>query len=182
MNTPFGQQDELHKKTSIETQIKNHIDSVTAILILANGTVPRSPVGLDYTLSTLSTIFPEALTDNIGLMFTNVSSPLCYNFCEDTIPTSLQDATRFQIDNPFALQKNLKVDSSMENRMELHKVVKTAERDALERIAELFDWMDGLEPLTTTKIPLTARPAAKEGMNPAVSLHPAHTMPGSYTR
>ena len=172
MNTPIGQQDELHKKTSIETQIKNHIDSVTAILILANGAVPRGGVDIDYTLSTLSTIFHKPLTKNIGLMFTNVSNPLCYNFCEDTIPTSLQDAARFQIDNPFALQKNLKVDSSMENRMELHKVVKFAEQGALETIAELFDWLDGLEPLNTIKIPLTAQPAAKEAMNPVVSISP----------
>ena len=48
----------------------------------------------------------------------------------------------------------------------------TAERRALERIVELFDWLDGLEPLTTTKIPLTERPAATEAMNPVVSLSP----------
>ncbi len=106
-------------------------------------------------------------------MFTNVGSPLCYNFCEDTVPTSLQDALRFQIDNPFVLQKKLEVDSSMnESGMELRKVVKAAERDALETIVELFDWLDGLEPLTANKISLTARPAAKETMNPAVSLSP----------
>lgn len=53
--------------------------------------------------------------------------------------------------------------------MELRKVVKTAEQDALETIVELFDWMDGLEPQTTTAIPLTARPDAKEAKNPVVS-------------
>ena len=106
-------------------------------------------------------------------MFTNVSGPLYYNFCEDTIPTNLQDAPRFQIDNPFALQEKLEVDSDMEgSRMELRKVVKAAKRGALESIAELFDWLGGLEPLTTTEIPLESLPAAKEAMNPAVSLSP----------
>ena len=54
------QQDEAHKK-SIATQIQQHIDSVNAVLILANGTVPRITVGTDYALSTLSAIFPKSI-------------------------------------------------------------------------------------------------------------------------
>ena len=54
-------QDELHKE-SIATEIQNHIDSVTAVLILANGSVPRITVGTDYALSALSALsalFPK---------------------------------------------------------------------------------------------------------------------------
>ena len=172
VDTRTAQQNEFHEN-SFDTQIKNYIDSVTAVLIFANGTVPGSSDGIDYAMSTLSTIFPEDFTKNIALMFTNVWSPLCCNFCEDTVPTSLQDARRFQIDNSFALQKKYvghKGDPHMlESRMGLRKVVKTAEQDALETIVGLFDWMDGLEPQTTTAIPLTARPDAKEAKNPVVS-------------
>ena len=54
-----------------------------------NGTVPRITVGTDYALSTLSTIFTKSLAGNIAFMFTNVLSPLHWNFSEDTIPEVL---------------------------------------------------------------------------------------------
>jgi len=57
-----------------------HIDSITAALVLANGTVPRITLGTDYALSTLFSIFPKTLANNIGFIFTNVSSPLHWNF------------------------------------------------------------------------------------------------------
>ena len=41
------EQDELHKQ-SIANQINMHIDSITAVVVLANGTVPRVTVGTDY--------------------------------------------------------------------------------------------------------------------------------------
>ena len=85
------QQDELHKK-SIASQIKKHIDSVPAILVLANGTVPRVTVGTDYALSTLSAIFPETLASRVAFLFTNVTSPLHWNFSRDTVPDILKDA------------------------------------------------------------------------------------------
>ena len=40
---------------SIITQIEKYIDSLTAVIILANGTVPRIAVGTDDALSFLST-------------------------------------------------------------------------------------------------------------------------------
>jgi len=45
--------------------------------------------------------------------------------------------------------------------------MKAAEQDALERVKELFDWLEGLEPKPTTTIPPEARPAAKEAKTPA---------------
>jgi hypothetical protein len=98
------EQDELHKK-NIATEIQKQIDSVTAVLILANGTVPRLTVGTDYALSTLSALFPKSLANNIAFVFTNVASPLSWNFSMDTIPDVLKDANLFFLDNPIALQK-----------------------------------------------------------------------------
>jgi len=151
---------------SISTQVKDHIDSATAVLIVANGTVPCGTVGIGHALSTLSSIFPEIPTNNIALLFTNVGDPVCLNVCEDMVPTILQDAPQFQIDNPIALQKKYvkrNGDSNVkESRSGLREFMKAAEQDALEMVKELFDWLEGLEPKPTTTIPLEARPAAKE--------------------
>jgi len=156
------QQDELHKR-SIATQIKENIDSVTAVLVLANGTVPRVTVGTDYALSTLSTIFPKSLASNIAFMFTNVTSPLHWNFSGDTIPDVLKDAPRLLLNNPIALHKKylkLKGDPNMKKGMsELLRAVNAGEQNALETLVDLFDWLDGLEPQPTREIfPLYEEP------------------------
>ena len=136
--------------------IQKHINSVTAVLILANGTVPRITVGTDYALSTLSAIFPKSLADNIAFVFTNVPSPLSWNFSEDTIPDSLRDAEQFLLDNPVALQKKylvLKGDlNKKKTRMVMRKAVLAGEERALEMVVKLFDWLDGLVSQPTTEI------------------------------
>jgi hypothetical protein len=63
------EQDELHKE-SIATAIEKHIDSVTVVLILANGTAQRLTVSIDYALSTLAAMFPNSLAGNIAFVFT----------------------------------------------------------------------------------------------------------------
>jgi hypothetical protein len=149
------EQDERHKD-SIATQIKKHIDSVTAVLILANGTIERITVGTDYALSTLSAIFPKSLSGNIAFMFTNVPSPLAWNFSQDTVPRVLKEAPQFLLDNPIALQKKYlklkdrpgmkKVEKDMRNHL------KAGEQKALEMLVQLFDWLDDCKPQPTTEI------------------------------
>ena len=136
--------------------IQKHVDSVTAVLILANGTVPRLTVGTDYALSTLSAIFPKSLADNISFMFTNVPSPLSWNFSEDTIPEVLRAAEPFLFDNPVALQKKyhtLKGDLTKKKvRTVMRKAVLAGEERALEELVKLFDWLDRLRSQPTTEI------------------------------
>jgi hypothetical protein len=149
------QQDELHKK-NIANEIQKHVDSVNAVLILANGTIPRITVGTDYALSTLSAIFPKSLVNHIAFVFTNVSSPLSWNFSMDTIPDVLQDARLFFLDNPIALQKkylSFKDDPDKQRVMpEMSREVQASEEPALEMLVDLFDWLDGLDPQPTTEI------------------------------
>ena len=150
------QQDELHKK-SIATQIEKHINTVTAVLILADGTVPRVTAGTDYALSTLSAIFPKSLASNTAFMFTHVLSPLHWNFSGDTIPAGLNGVPHFLLNNPIALQREylkLKDDPSMKKvEAEMCKAVKASEQHGLGMLVELFDWLDGLEPQPTTVMP-----------------------------
>ena len=89
-------------------------------------------------------------------MFTNVLSPLHWNFSGDTIPDVLKEAPHFLLNNPVALQKKylkLKDDPQMKTgRAEFRKAVKGGEENALETLVELFDWLDRLEPQPMTNI------------------------------
>ena len=143
-----------HHRKNIVTEIQKHIESVNASFILANGTVPRITVSTDYVLSTLSTIFPKSLADNIAFVFTNVSSPLSWNFSQKTIPPELRRARHFLLDNPIALQRKfLSLKSGPKHEKEkLHKGVQDGEKEALGVLVELFDWLGGLEPQPTKGI------------------------------
>jgi hypothetical protein len=140
----------------IASQIQSHTDTVTAVLVFANGTVPRGTVGIDYALSALSTILPKSLVNNTAFMFTNISNPLSWNFCQDNVPVILERAPQFPIDNPVALQKKyfkVKNDPGMSNMgAEMRREVMAAEQDALEILVNLFDWVDGLEPQPTSDV------------------------------
>jgi hypothetical protein len=148
VDTRCIQQDELHKR-SIVAQIKQHVDSVNAILVLANGTLPRVTVCTDYALSTLAAILPN-LRSNIAFVLTNVPAPLYENFSGDIIPDILKDAPQFRLDNPVALQRKylrLKDNPTTWNRgTGMRREVKAGEQNALEMLMDLFDWLDGPEP------------------------------------
>ena len=102
----------------------------------------------------MSAIFPNTLTKNIAFMFTNVSSPLYWNFPRDTIAEVLEGAPQFFINNPIALQKKfleLRDDPIMtRGGADLRNIVKADETEALEMLADLFNWLDGLDRPTTT--------------------------------
>ena len=145
-------QDELQKK-SIAAQVKKHIDSVTAVLVFANGTVPGITVATEHALSTLSALFPITLSNNLAFVLTNVSGPLYQNFSGDTVPDTLKSAPQFLLDNPIALQrKYLKLEDDVKSRSkraEMRKLVKASEGQALEMLVDFFDWLDGLQHQST---------------------------------
>ena len=147
---------------NIATQIKKHFDSITAIFVVANGTVPRLTVNTDYGLSALSAIFPKSPTDNIAFLLTNTSNPLYQNFSVDALPDVLKAAPQFLLNNPIALQRKyleLKDKPEMKGRrVDFREAVQAAEQNAGEMLVDFFGWLDGLEPQPITKIiPLTKR-------------------------
>ncbi|KAG7090681.1 hypothetical protein E1B28_009779 [Marasmius oreades] len=148
-------QDSLHK-ASIARAISDHIVVVNAVLILANGTVPRLTVATDYALSTLSSIFPRTLADNIGIVFTNVPSPLSWNFEQDSLPPVLRKAEQFLLDNPVAMQKKyneLKAKKLPKQTLkQLRDGVVQGELKTLDMLACIFDWLDKLKPQPTKDI------------------------------
>jgi len=56
-------------KESIAKAIEESIPLVNAVIILANGTEERLGVATDYALTTLSSIFPRTLAENIGIVY-----------------------------------------------------------------------------------------------------------------
>ncbi|KAF8320491.1 hypothetical protein DL93DRAFT_2052832, partial [Clavulina sp. PMI_390] len=149
------QRDELHKK-SIATQIENHVTSVNAVIVLANGTIPRITTSTDYALTTLSALFPKTLATNIAFLFTNVSNPLAWNFSQDGVPEALEDAPQYLFDNPVARQKKYdELKQQPKNKKilsDLKKLVYAGEQAALETLGEIFDWLDGLTPQPVSSI------------------------------
>ena len=86
-------------------------------------------------------------------MFTNISSPLSWNFSPDTIPKALKDAPQFLLNNPVALQRRyLELKDDPSQITEMREVVKSGEEKALGMLVHLFDWLHGLKPQLVTKV------------------------------
>jgi hypothetical protein len=151
-------QDDSHKQ-SIANAIQEEVDTITAVLILTNGTLRRLGVATDYALSTLSAMFPRTLADNIGVMFTCVPSRTSLNFTSAALPEVLRckKDNQFIIDNPLAhLQRLNEIKSQKETvrggSKRLKRKVMECHSEALEDLALLFDWLDTLTPQPTKDI------------------------------
>lgn len=148
-------QDQQHK-ASIAKAIHDHVVTVNGVIILANGTNPRLGVATDYALTTLTSIFPRTLSDNIAILFTNISSPLSWNFDQECLPSVLRDARRFTLDNPVSMQRKfdkLKLTEKSEHTISmLRKTVRQGEGAALDTLVDLFDWLHDCEPQPTKDI------------------------------
>jgi hypothetical protein len=126
------------------------------VFILANGTLERLSVSTEYALTTLSSIFPKSLAENISFIFTNCSSPLCINFTDDAVPVGLETAPQFYLDNPLSLlqkyrEKKAKGQHKRQLRASSDHLV-ASEAAALQTMVRIFDWLDDLKPQPTTDI------------------------------
>jgi len=133
--------------------VEKHLDSVTAVLIHADSTVFTGD-GMDYTLSTLSTILPKTLANNIAFVFTNVSTPSLQGF---SVPEVFKGAPTFVFDDPAVPRRkylnhrrHLK-DGPQPSKDEVKKV-QASDQSALEMLAELFNWMDSLNLQPATEV------------------------------
>jgi hypothetical protein len=149
-------QDDSHKQ-SIADAIQEEVETVTAVLLLTNGTVKRLGAATDYALSTLSSLFPHTLADNIGVMFTCVSSHASCNFESDSLPDALQGKPQFLVDNPLAKWQNISAirvqkGPARHGMARLKRKLGECHNEALEELALVFDWLDTLTPQPTKDI------------------------------
>ncbi|KAJ3714035.1 hypothetical protein C8R42DRAFT_558431, partial [Lentinula raphanica] len=89
-------------KAAIVSAIKEHFITIDAIIILANGTLARLGAATEFTLTTISTMFPNSLIENIAFIFTMVSNSTAFNFDQSSLPVQFRKAKSWCINNPFA--------------------------------------------------------------------------------
>ena len=104
-------------------------------------------------------MFPRTLANNMAFVFTNVSSPLAWNYDPTSIPMMLRDVPRFPFDNPIAVQRRYislssgqKIKAKKKESESLRGAVQESEQKALGVLVDLFDWLDGVEPQPTKEI------------------------------
>ncbi len=156
------ERDDQHK-ASIAKKIEETIPFVNAVIILANGTEERLGAATDYALTTLSSIFPNTLANNIGIVFTNVASRISLNFQQNSLPPALRHGpgrdikNQFLLDNPLALWKKLsrtRDQNSMSRRdlEEYEDAVNESHTKAVRELVHLFNWLDTRIPQPTNEI------------------------------
>lgn len=92
--------DNQHKE-SIANAITKDMEVIDGVIIMANGTVARLGVATEYVLNIISGMFPHSIIDNIGIIFTMVSSRAGSNFKRKSLPPELREAQSWFINNPF---------------------------------------------------------------------------------
>lgn len=140
------EQEETHKK-SIVKYIERHVESLSAVLILA---VENAIDRMEYTYSTWSAILPKTLGNNIAFIFPSfigrafifpsVLGRLAWSFFK-AIPTSLERSPVFTVDCPIVPLGN-----------DITIIKKNREPTALKSLVALFDWLDDLEPQPAKEI------------------------------
>jgi hypothetical protein len=132
------EQDEIRKEVMVRF-IEQHVESISAVLILA---VDDIPLPMEYTFSSLSAIFPKSLANNIAFVFTIRWDPLTWKFSEKMVPATLKSSPVFRFCNPITHEKDfLNVEIKLQR-----------EQSALETLVNLFNWLDDLEPQPATEI------------------------------
>ena len=153
-------QDEKHKASIIEA-VTTVVTTVHAVIIVANGTLPRLGVATDYALWSLSGMFPRTLHQNFAIFLTNVPNALGCNFTQETLPPALQNENYHPhwIDNPVALWKNYKKiqeggddDVDEEEMEDMKKDVRHSHKKALKELLKFFNWLVALKPQPTNDI------------------------------
>jgi hypothetical protein len=137
--------DEKHK-AGIARVIRDTIPSIDGVLIVANGTTERLQVATDYAITTLASIFPHSIADNIAIMFTMVANPMSFNFQLESLPDSLRKSEIYTLDNPIALMRRYREfeqkPAYRKQLPKLWKMVKDAHNEAVEMFVEFFEWLD----------------------------------------
>lgn len=150
------EQDKEHKKSIAET-IRAQVQTLDAVIIMANGTVERVGPGVEYALHTLAAMFPRSIADNIGFMFTNVPDALSFNFQPDTLPREIRHAEVWTIQNPvaqFIKYQEAKTGghSSAKQLQSLERLLQNNYITTMETLNDFFSWLDQCKAQPTNSI------------------------------
>ncbi|QRV92786.1 AIG1 domain-containing protein [Ceratobasidium sp. AG-Ba] len=148
-------QDNKHK-AEINGAIKEYVTSIDAVLIIANGTVPRLTAATNYTLSVITSMFPRSIIDNIGFIFTN-SDLLTLNFDPESLPVELRESKRWLLQNPLAMigkyrywSQSPNVDAKQVKK--LTNQLTTSYDESVDTLNEWLKWVDERQVQPTKEI------------------------------
>lgn len=144
--------DNMHK-AEINKAIKEHITTIDAVLILANGSVQRLGAATEYTLGVLTSMFPQSILDNIGFIFTH-SDPDGLNFQRESLPIELRQSRHWAIQNPLGRLNSFKQKNGgagSYTKAQLKKLNSDYE-ETIDTLNEWLEWLDERQATPTSEI------------------------------
>jgi tRNA U34 5-carboxymethylaminomethyl modifying GTPase MnmE/TrmE len=149
------EQDELHK-AGIVASIRNQVNAIDAVIVMANGTVERLGIATDYALETIAAMFPRSIAENIGFLFTNVADILSFNFQTDSLPEAVRDAEIWTMQNPVAqyvrYTRSIIGKKPAKQLSHMRKLIETSYENTMEMLDGFFEWIDARAVQPTTEI------------------------------
>ncbi|KIK53796.1 hypothetical protein GYMLUDRAFT_178498 [Collybiopsis luxurians FD-317 M1] len=146
-------------KQAIANAIEANFEIIDAVLILANGTIPRLGNATEYALTVISGMFPYSIIENIAFVFTMVTDPLSFNFEKSSLqPEALQSASMWSINNPLAQWK--KYQEKLKNKEEydedilqdMEDSVRSSYKKTLKTLGQIFQFLDKCKAQPTNDI------------------------------
>ncbi|GAB1523842.1 hypothetical protein RhiTH_006992 [Rhizoctonia solani] len=143
-----GMDEDKRHKERIHGVIQELATEIDSVMIIANGTIERLSIAMDYTMNTLATWFPRSILPNIGILFTNVSAAGAgLNFQAESLPSEFQKVDYWYLNNPLSLLKNYA------HRKETGRFARNqeaAQRSGIEStyhetLSTLNDWLEWLD-------------------------------------
>jgi len=152
LDTPdLADMDPLH----INSVIQEFATSIDAVLILADGSGTRLGDVTDYTMSLVTSVFPQSMIENIGFVFTNTDI-FTWDFRMDSLPNVFHQSKHWLIQNPLALHNNYRKQAekgATENSLlVLHRKLEDGYDKTVKTLCEWLQWLDGRKPQPTEAI------------------------------
>ena len=107
INTPgFGDSRGLHEDKNhiqrIMACLKNKIQSINCVMVVANGREARMTATMNYVLCQLTAVMPRAVMDHMVVVFTNTETKRKLNFAVTSFSEVGMPTPKFEcIENPF---------------------------------------------------------------------------------
>ncbi|KAJ1304184.1 hypothetical protein OPQ81_008584 [Rhizoctonia solani] len=147
-------QDNKHK-AKINQAIQEFVTTIDAVIIMANGTTERMPAATNYTLSTLTSMFPHSIINNIGFIFTHCEL-LTKNLNMGALPEELRGARNWTLENPLAFNKNYQREKDAGGNEALleegRQRLLTIYKNTVETLNDWLNWVDERDPQPTNEI------------------------------
>ncbi|KAF8749086.1 hypothetical protein RHS01_10336 [Rhizoctonia solani] len=153
-----GMDEDKRHKERIHGVIQELATEIDSVMIVANGTIERLSLAMDYTMNTLATWFPRTILPNIGILFTNVSAAGAgLNFQTESLPLELREVEYWCLNNPLSLLKSYehrKATGSIAGKKELaqRSSIENTYHETLSTLNDWLEWLDERKSIPTSAI------------------------------